>query len=502
MEKIKEDLTLDQKNAFHSIVKFIRQDDHVFVLYGAAGTGKTFLVKKLVQAFICLGYKYFEIMGITPTHKACKVMKTMAPEISVTTISSFLAKRREHSYVGSRVYSAGTTDKSNYKLVILDEVSMVADADFIKIVNAIKAAQSHLIVIGDKYQIPAPSQRLSHSIIDGEHVLIKSDSIAFDTRRYNSYELTEIVRQQADSPIIRIATIIRENIYEDEAILPDEIPDYMKIKYVDLIEKFKVLFYLKQTCKIISYTNAKVGEFNKVARIAIFGENNASFYIGDILTGCTNMGLVENGRDYKVLSARQLDTGWIVLLEGAGTLFFPSIIHSAMNNLAQLAHKVNSLYSTKRDYARYMNAREQYYFLENVYEFNGKLILEDTFRAQHPLLFNCIKTIEKDELLKKRIEQAYPDILSTRCKDNKCVGDQELLCARYCIIEKDLNYGYACTAHKSQGSTFENVFVDMKSFDRIENRIIRGICEFKVKERNQLKYVACTRASNLLFFIE
>ncbi len=53
----------------------------------------------------------------------------------------------------------------------------------------------------------------------------------------------------------------------------------------------------------------------------------------------------------------------------------------------------------------------------------------------------------------------------------------------------DLNYAYCLTIHKSQGSTFQNVFVDVPN--ALVNRNIR--------ERNQLLYVAVTRAAKRLF---
>jgi exodeoxyribonuclease-5 len=53
----------------------------------------------------------------------------------------------------------------------------------------------------------------------------------------------------------------------------------------------------------------------------------------------------------------------------------------------------------------------------------------------------------------------------------------------------NLNYAYCLTIHKSQGSTFQNVFVD------IPNALINK----NIRERNQLLYVAVTRASKRLF---
>ena len=54
-------------------------------------------------------------------------------------------------------------------------------------------------------------------------------------------------------------------------------------------------------------------------------------------------------------------------------------------------------------------------------------------------------------------------------------------------ISKDLDYGYAVTCHKVQGSTYNQVFV-----------LAKDICLNKnYKERNQMLYVALTRPRKL-----
>jgi superfamily I DNA/RNA helicase len=55
-----------------------------------------------------------------------------------------------------------------------------------------------------------------------------------------------------------------------------------------------------------------------------------------------------------------------------------------------------------------------------------------------------------------------------------------------------VDYAYCLTIHKSQGSTFLDVFVDLPSMAVNRN----------VVERNQLCYVAFTRAANRLFLYQ
>jgi ATP-dependent exoDNAse (exonuclease V) alpha subunit len=55
-----------------------------------------------------------------------------------------------------------------------------------------------------------------------------------------------------------------------------------------------------------------------------------------------------------------------------------------------------------------------------------------------------------------------------------------------------VKYNYAITAHKSQGSTYENVIVIEPDID----------ANSKIVERNRIKYVAYTRAKSLLFIVK
>jgi hypothetical protein len=57
------------------------------------------------------------------------------------------------------------------------------------------------------------------------------------------------------------------------------------------------------------------------------------------------------------------------------------------------------------------------------------------------------------------------------------------------VVVKTLDYGYAHTIHKSQGSTYTNIFVDLDTVD----------ISTDAEERNQMKYVALSRATNIAY---
>lgn len=65
-----------------------------------------------------------------------------------------------------------------------------------------------------------------------------------------------------------------------------------------------------------------------------------------------------------------------------------------------------------------------------------------------------------------------------------------------------MNYAYALTIHKSQGSTFTHVFADFNDITANRRKNRRRSDGALVMERNQLAYVAATRASDRLFVLQ
>ena len=54
------------------------------------------------------------------------------------------------------------------------------------------------------------------------------------------------------------------------------------------------------------------------------------------------------------------------------------------------------------------------------------------------------------------------------------------------VRKKSFDYGYAMTVHKSQGSSLNNVFIDMKDINKCRNK----------DEFRQLQYVSVSRTKN------
>ena len=65
---------------------------------------------------------------------------------------------------------------------------------------------------------------------------------------------------------------------------------------------------------------------------------------------------------------------------------------------------------------------------------------------------------------------------------------------KFKFLEKfaNISYGYCYTSHKSQGSTFKNVFVDVNDIITIN---------ISPKRKLQALYTAITRASHSVYFL-
>ena len=528
-------LTLDQEEALHGILEFIKKPiieckDCSTILYAAAGCGKTFLTRHIADKL----RGSYVIAGVAPTHKARKVLDKFLNDktfykIKTMTVASLLGKLRSHSYIGTKNYKETNSKIHLYNLFIIDEVSMINDEDIKKIVSYAFKFKRKMLFVGDKYQIPNPVQ---HYILE-DGMAYKADSNIFNIP---GFELTTNLRQKENNPIIPIYLEIRKAIDEKrEADISRE--NNMKNGIGINFYLNKEEWYLQMTeiylnseelhnVKILAYTNDAVKIHNQSIR-NLYGRGIKPER-GELLMGYNNLGFPEpyisNGQDYyiinitdtttyKILNYRNL-VGYIMKTKECDTniqadLFVCDISHynnqEILQDLVKRAEKVNSKYSTKTDYKKYCDIRNKLIFMENIYKYQNEIITESQFRCNNPLLFKNISEVIDSESkiilnnkLTEDINEKYGEILNERLEDNKNFSNVEKLCDQFCIIEKDIDYGYSVTSHKSQGSTYRTVFIDEADFDKLKDYFnYKFNCEVKtVKEKNQLKYVCYTRPSN------
>jgi len=409
-----------------------------------------------------------------------------------------------------------------FDFFIIDEISMICDSELEEIINYVCKKDKKAILIGDNCQIPSPSQKL----IVSDYFCIKPDSFAFDI--VNAIELTEIVRQDAASDIIKIGHYMRNNlnniidvydIFRDVGLNIENIT----CKKSDIYSFFKERVNQQLDTRIIAYTNAAVKLHNNEIRKIL--QHTEILEINELLTSYANVGfpnyLIENGVDYRVVKLRPIKNknifefsglcGHMVILKDIVSdtltedLFFIDINNTAnyqfLQELIRRAEKVNKPYSKSEDFKLYFKLKNKTIFMNDVYKFGTDLYTEENFKGIHPLLFTKISMLLTDKrekinsVLSEQIEDLYGDIIGVRINDNKNIVDSEVLADQFMIIEKDITYGYSITAHKSQGSTYDSVFVDYYDFEKIKNmwNYKYKMEESRIREKNQLLYVSYTR---------
>lgn len=209
----------EQREFFEKLAHFIFSRNHdCFLLTGYAGTGKTTVVRSVVET-------YRELKGnivlLAPTGRAGKVLSQRSG-IYASTI-------HRHIYMAkSKGGLAGFTlrpNTSKHTLYVVDEASMIGDKgndnaafggrslleDLVQFVQL--GHRCKLLFIGDLAQLPPVGLSLSPALTPKE--LENTYGLNLVT-----HHLTQVIRQAQTSIVLRNATQIRELISKNEAAKP------------------------------------------------------------------------------------------------------------------------------------------------------------------------------------------------------------------------------------------------------------------------------------------
>lgn len=209
-------LTAGQARAWEAIqqVAKLPRDDKpkVVIVSGFAGTGKTTLMKVAREFFggcvIC-----------TPTGKAALRVKE-ATGLAATTFHRWLYNADTDEKTGKPVFTRKKEPVvPREKLLVIDEGSMVGEDDWDEIYEACSLVGMNIVVLGDGFQLPPVAQR-----IDGPAFSLLSPEFAYAWKRV---EMTEIVRQALDRPLVRASMLLREGSASavcDAMMLLDRVP--------------------------------------------------------------------------------------------------------------------------------------------------------------------------------------------------------------------------------------------------------------------------------------
>lgn len=192
-------LTEGQQRALDMVIRATQSHEPaVCVVGGYAGTGKTFLVRTIAEE--CGTPRI-----ITPTGKAALRVRELTG-LDASTIHRWLYKPMEDRDTGVIKFHRAALDEIEIpasRIVVLDEASMVG-ADIARdVFQVCKDLYLTLVVVGDLFQLPpvVPPGSPPFSLLSpGFAQSIGAERV----------ELTEILRQAQDSPIIRASMRLRQ----------------------------------------------------------------------------------------------------------------------------------------------------------------------------------------------------------------------------------------------------------------------------------------------------
>lgn len=457
-------LNEEQKEVFEELLHYIqRKSNEIYVLKGYAGTGKTFCISVLLNHLVKKVYlknRHYRIAVTGPTNKAVNVIENSSnlihPRIEFKTIHRLLGLREKITEDGRQEFvneSWNKSDISRINLLIIDEVSMLNDDLFHKIItyrNKLK-----IICMGDPAQIPPV----------GKDSCIPFNNSLLDQYNIKTLELKTPMRQKEDNMIISISSIIRNNLYSNTSNL---IPPISKLNnegegatFINLNDKLqrknfssllKNYFCSKNFeidpdyVKIIAWRNSTVDLMNNLVRKLVFGD----------------IALSE-----KILKDDRLIAN-TPIIDGDEIIF---------------------------------NTNEEFIVMDyTIKEYKYKDILGESILKYYDtkvyfLNINNKKVTQNIKILHEESQYEFNNIANNlKRKAIQGKGTKILWVNYYNFLRKfaDVKFSYAITAHKSQGSTYKNVFI---MEDDIE-------INHKIYERNRIKYTAYTRASNKIYILK
>lgn len=238
--------SMQEKAVKMSIEWFNSSDKHKkpFVLSGYAGTGKSTVIKSIVEG---LNLREDEITFSAFTGMAASVLTKKGNPAS--TIHKLIYDPKV--YKNKVIFELKDRINSSIKLIIADEFSTIGD----DLMTDLESFNIPIILVGDKGQLP-PVLAKPNKYID-----------------YHDILLTDVMRQALDNPIIWLAT---------KARLGEELPYGNHGNEVMVIRSNEINNdHLVWADQIISNTNHSVDYFNNRVRKNIFNLESEFPYIGE-----------------------------------------------------------------------------------------------------------------------------------------------------------------------------------------------------------------------------
>lgn len=178
-------LTEKQSQGLELALQRYRNGERYTVISGYAGTGKSTLVRFIIEALKGEGIKDSDVVYTSFTGKATQVLAKKGNKNTLT-LHKLLFKSRP---MPDGTYIRMPVDSIDYKIIVIDEISM-APMSLLQQLN--KYPGLYILCLGDPFQLPPIYKNEDNHLLDNPHIF-----------------LDEIMRQAAESEIIQLTMKIR-----------------------------------------------------------------------------------------------------------------------------------------------------------------------------------------------------------------------------------------------------------------------------------------------------
>lgn len=418
-------LTDDQKKASEAIQNWRNSPaQKPFLVEGGAGVGKTFLLGHEVKAAMRRG----SVVCCAPTHKATGVLRSKLSAAGIEWVRGYDPERWriDQCITGTTAAllgiapviaedqgeevkfgksGSGLLKKMIPATLIIDEVSMVPLSAMLDLSRVAQTSGMRILIVGDSAQLPP----------------VKQKAIPFDAFQHR-YTLREIVRQAKGSAIVEVAWALREGRPWREVQGPG----------LERVEKLGAAYLERAVAPgrtreeersvFISYRNARVNAMNEAACQKLYGHGAQAFSAGELVLSQSNL-----YRARELLIANQDE----LVVEA----FDPAAKDPVLGVPVQLWRlsaphgRVWTYYLSPEDRAR----EDHPYNLELRHRLDRALALQTDYGAGR-------RMADTD----KKRREAWRSYFEWR--------DSTLI---------SFTHPFAITSHKSQGSTYREVFADV-----------------------------------------
>lgn len=457
-------LTSQQQQVLDNIKTFLDSDVSVFILKGYAGTGKTTMIRTIIEE---IKNREKKPILMAPTGRAARVLESKnsweANTIHRCIYELDTIETKEGSDDIRFIFPLkNKEDEANDHICIVDESSMIGTRevqnelfefgtgsllnDLLTYVAPNRGGK--IIFVGDPMQLPPVGDNVSNALDEKYFESIGLKAMVS--------ELTDVVRQGAGSAILSNAMKVRaliESQQKNNLVFDRQENEVIDMEGYKMPEQLLSLYPKPEIGQsvIIAFSNRQARDYNYAVREMLYPEQK-QIVVGDILQVVSN--------NYK-LNVMNGDFVKIVAINGE-TEYQSAPVYINIGG-QRMQHKIT---------LSFRNVRIR---LDNELEISCKIIENMLDDADPNLTFAQIQAQYINFCMR------YPQL-----KRGSHLFKEYLKADPYFNALR-VKYGYAITGHKSQGGEWNTVFVDYTGRTGLNTDCLRWT------------YTVTTRASHTLY---